>query len=328
MTAEAKMISNAMLEVDLNLLVALDALLAEGSVTGAARRLGLSASAMSRTLARLRSAVGDPLLVRAGRGLAPTPRAAALRDRVHSLTRDAQAVLRPAANVLDIRALALTFTIRANEGFIALFAAPLVAAITKAAPHVRVRFAPKPDKDARPLREGLIDLDVGVIGESAPEARTQVLFRDGFVGVVRAGHPLLAGRKITPQRYVAFGHVVASRRGLSRGPVDEALEKLGLKRKVVVVTPGFLDAVRIARASDLIALAPRSLLETDGGAAPGVKGFALPVPTPEIAVSAMWHPRMEADPAHRWLRNTVIAVCKNESRSGAVPRGRRSEPSG
>src|SRR5213593_213630 len=159
-------------EVDLNLLVALDALLAEGSVTGAARRLGLSSSAMSRTLARLRSATGDPLLVRAGRSLVPTPRAAELRDRVHLLTRDAQAVLRPTANDLDIAALELTFTIRANEGFIELFAAPLVTAITKAAPRVRVRFAPKPDKDARPLREGLVDLEIGVLGESAPEART------------------------------------------------------------------------------------------------------------------------------------------------------------
>jgi DNA-binding transcriptional LysR family regulator len=185
-----------------NLLVALDALLSEGSVTGAARRLGLSSSAMSRTLARLRSATGDPLLVRAGRGLVPTPRAAELRDRVHSLTRDAQAVLRPAAATdLDIGSLDLTFTIRANEGFIELFAAPLVAAITKAAPRVRLRFAPKPDKDARPLREGLIDLEIGVLGESAPEARTRLLFRDGFVGVARTGHSLLTGRKITPTQH-------------------------------------------------------------------------------------------------------------------------------
>jgi DNA-binding transcriptional LysR family regulator len=310
---------------DLNLLVALDALLAEGSVAGAARRLGLSSSAMSRTLARLRSATGDALLVRAGRGLAPTPRATELRDRVHSLTRDAQAVLRPAANDLNIGALELTFTIRANEGFIELFAAPLVAAITKAAPRVRLRFAPKSDKDARPLREGLIDLEVGVLGgvlgESAPEARTQMLFRDGFAGVARAGHPLLASGEITPERYAACGHVVASRRGLSTGPVDDALETLGLKRTVVAVVPGFPDAVRIARCSDLIALVPRSFLrsitEAGDGAVRGVQGFALPVPTPEIAVSAIWHPRMDADPAHRWLRNTVIAVCKNECRSDA-----------
>jgi len=307
-----------MLDADLNLLVALDALLAEGSVTGAARRLGLSASAMSRTLARLRLATGDPLLVRAGRGLVPTPRAAELRDRVHLLTRDAQAVLRPTAiDPPNIAALELTFTIRANEGFIELLAAPLVAAITTAAPRVCVRFAPKPDKDARPLREGLVDLDIGVRGDSAPEARTQMLFRDKFVGVARAGHPLLASRKITPQGYAACGHVVVSRRGVSTGPVDDALEALGLKRTVVAVVPGFPDAVRIARCSDLIALVTRTFLSSlvDAGvAAESVKGFALPVPTPEITVSATWHPRMDADPVHRWLRNTVIAVCKNESR--------------
>jgi DNA-binding transcriptional LysR family regulator len=309
-----------MSEADLNLLVALDALLAEGSVAGAARRLRLSPSAMSRTLARLRSATGDPLLVRAGRGLAPTPRAAALRDRVHALTRDAQAVLRPAADDLDIGALKRTFTIRANEGFVALFAAPLVAAITGAAPRVRVRFAAKSEKTARPLREGLIDLEVGVLGEAAPEARTQLLFRDGFVGVARAGHPLLTGGTITPQRYAACGHVVASRRGLSAGPVDEALAARGLERNVVAVVPGFPDAVRIAQCSDLIALVPRSYLAVIGSgeaATPGVIGFALPVPTPEIAVLAMWHPRMDADPAHRWLRNTAIATCRGERREGA-----------
>jgi hypothetical protein len=115
--------------LDLNLLPALDALLTEGSVTGAARRLGLSSSAMSRTLARLRSATGDPLLVRAGRGLVPTPRAAELRDRVHELARQTRAVLSPQTDQLDIATLERTFTIRANEGFVGLLSAPLVAAV-------------------------------------------------------------------------------------------------------------------------------------------------------------------------------------------------------
>src|SRR5438270_12047233 len=110
-------------DVDLNLLVALDVLLAEGSVTGAARRLGLSASAMSRTLARLRAATRDPLLVRAGRGLVATPYAADLRERVHNLTLEAQSVLRPAAAKLDVAGLERTFKIRANDGFVEAFAA-------------------------------------------------------------------------------------------------------------------------------------------------------------------------------------------------------------
>jgi DNA-binding transcriptional LysR family regulator len=298
--------------VDMNLLAALDVLLAEGSVTGAARRLGLSSSAMSRTLTRLRSATGDPLLVRAGRRLVPTPRAAELRDRVHELSRDVRAVLRPQIADLDIAALELTFTIRASEGFVEFLSAPLVAAVMQAAPHIRLRFAPKPDKDAGPLREGLIDLEIGVPGVSAPEIRTQLLFRDRFVGVARIGHPLLAG--VTPARYAACDHIVASRNADFTGPVDDALDKLGLRRAIRVVVPGYPDAMRIARHSDLIALVPRSCLgnspASEHAATSGLESFELPVSTPEITISAMWHPRVDADPAHRWLRDTVTSVCR------------------
>jgi DNA-binding transcriptional LysR family regulator len=306
--------------VDLNLLVALDALLSEGGVTGAARRLGLSPSAMSRTLARLRSATGDPLLVRAGRGLVPTPYAAELRERVHALSRDVLAVLHPHVRHLDIALLERTFTIRAGEGFVAALAASLVAAVTKAAPRVRLRFAPKPLKDARPLREGQVDLEIGVLGAFAPEVRTQSLFRDRFVGVARIGHPLLFGADITPERYAACGHVVASRKGDFTGPVDDALEALGLQRTISVVVPGFPDAMRIARHSDLVALAPRSCLgnslDNDQAPSAGLQSFELPVRTPQIVICAMWHPRMDADPAHRWLRDTVVSVCR-----AAYPRG-------
>ena len=301
-------------DVDLNLLVALDALLAEGSVTGAARRLGLSSSAMSRTLARLRSATGDPLLVRAGRGLVPTPYAAELRERVPALSRDVLTVLHPRVSRLDIASLERTFTIRANEGFVAALSASLVAAITEAAPRVRLRFAPKPEKDARPLREGQIDLEIGVLGAFAPEVRTQFLFRDRFVGVARIGHPLFSSTDITPERYAACHHVVASRKGEFSGPVDDALNELGLQRTVSVVVPGFPDAMRIARQSDLVALVPRSCLgnslTSDQAATAGLQSFELPVRTPEIVVSAMWHPRLDADPAHRWLRDAVVSVCR------------------
>jgi DNA-binding transcriptional LysR family regulator len=138
---------------------------------------------MSRTLARLRAATGDPLLVRAGRGLVPTPHATELRDRVHQLTRDARTALSPHAGHLDVASVERTFTIRAGEGFVEQFSAPLVAAITAAAPHVRLRFAPKTDKDALPLRDGQIDLEIGVLGASAPEVRTggrSSLWRPGF----------------------------------------------------------------------------------------------------------------------------------------------------
>lgn len=301
-------------KVDLNLLVALDTLLAEGSVTGAARRLGLSSSAMSRTLARLRSATADPLLVRAGRGLVPTPRAAELRDRVHELTRDARAVLRPQISHVDVASLELTFTVRVSEAFMEFLASPVVAAITHAAPRIRLRFAPKTDKDARPLREGWIDLEIGVLGTSAPEIRTRFLFRDKLVGVARVGHPLLTGTEVTPERYAACNHVVASRDGDVIESVDRALEKLGLRRAIPVVVPGYPDAMRIVCHSDLVALVPRSCLGNsfagDHAATSGLERFQLPVPTPEFRISAMWHPRVDADPAHRWLRDTIMSVCR------------------
>jgi DNA-binding transcriptional LysR family regulator len=302
------------IDVDLNLLVALDALLAEGSVTGAARRLGLSSSAMSRTLTRLRSATGDPLLVRAGRGLVPTPRAAGLRDRVHDLTRDARAVLRPQITQVDVAELETTFTIRASEGFLEFLSGPVVTAITQGAPRVRLRFASKPDKDARPLRDGLVDLEIGLLAPSAPEIRTQFLFYDRFVGVARAGHPLLAGADVTPERYAACNHVAASREGNAIGPLDAALARLGLGRTIMVVVPGYPDAMRIARQSDLIGLVPRSCLgndtAADRAATAGLESFELPIPLPEFKISAMWHPRMDADPAHRWLRDRVMSVCR------------------
>jgi DNA-binding transcriptional LysR family regulator len=297
---------------DLNLLTALDALLAEGSVASAARRLGLSASAMSRTLTRLRDVTGDPLLVRAGRGLVPTPHAAVLRERVQTLAQEVQSVLRPADTGLDLAVLERVFTVRANEGFVEAFAARLAIAVTAEAPGVRLRFAPKPDKDVRALREGLADLEIGVLGQTGPEVRVQTLFRDHFVGAVRQGHPLL-GAEVTAERYAACGHVVASRRGRWVGPVDEALAARDIARTVVVVVPSFPAALAIACASDLVALVTDSFLvaeqERQGGSTRvEAQGFALPVPTAGITVSQMWHPRMDADPAHQWLRALIHRV--------------------
>src|SRR4051794_39477744 len=178
---------------DLNLLVTLDVLLAEGSVAGAARRLRLSPSAMSRSLARLRETTGDPLLVRAGRDLVATPRATELRERVSQLVLDAQAVLRPAEK-LDPGQLVRTFTLRTSEGFVENFGSELIARVGKEAPGVRLRFVQKPDRESTALRDGSVDLETGVVGKAmGPELRTRALFRDRFVGVVCAGHPLSQG---------------------------------------------------------------------------------------------------------------------------------------
>jgi DNA-binding transcriptional LysR family regulator len=290
---------------DFNLLVTLDVLLAEGSVARAARRLRLSPSAMSRSLARLRKTLGDPLLVRAGRGLVPTPRARELRDRVSQLVQDGQAVLRPAEN-LDLKGLVRMFTLRTSEGFAENFGPGLIARLGAEAPGVRLRFLPKSDQDSASLRDGSVDLETGVVAKTmGPEVRTQALFRDRFIGVVRSGHPLSKGN-VTPSRYAAGRHVVDSRHDLANGPIDKALKTLGLVREIVTIVPGFSSALALARGSDLIASVPE---RHTGNLRAGMHSFPLPIPTPKITISLLWHPRLDADQAHRWLRNCVRNVC-------------------
>ena len=290
---------------DLNLLFTLDVLLAEGSVAGAARRLRLSPSAMSRALARLRETTGDPLLVRAGRGLVPTPRAIELCERVGQLVQDAEAVLRPAER-LDLKQLVRTVTLRTSEGFVENFGPELISRVGEEAPGVRLCFVQKPDKDSKPLRDGLVDLETGVVGQTAaPELRVQALFRDRFIGVVRMGHPLSQG-EVTPSRYAAGRHVHVSRQGADKGLIDEALRAVGLERKIVTIVGGFSTALALTRASDLIASVPE---RHTGNLRTGMHSFPIPVPSPEITVSLLWHPRQDADPAHRWLRSQVRDVC-------------------
>jgi DNA-binding transcriptional LysR family regulator len=304
---------------DLNLLLALDVLLEEGSVTAAARRMGLSSSAMSRTLARLRETTGDPLLVRAGRALVPTPRALELRDRVGQLVQDAEAVLRPAEEI-RLAELERTFALRTSEGFVETFGPGLIARVSAEAPRVRLRFVQKLDKDSGPLREGAVDLETGVVGKvMGPEVRAQALFKDRFIGVVRAGHPLSQGR-ITASRYAGGRHVGVSRRGRNKGPIEEAMASLGLDREIVVVVGGFSTALALARSCDLVASVPE---RHTASLRVGMHSFSLPFSAPEITVSLLWHPRLDADPAHRWLRRCVRDACAEQLGGSSEPRRRK-----
>lgn len=290
---------------DLNLLITLDALLAEGSVARAAQRLRLSPSAMSRALARLRAATGDPLLVRAGRGLVPTPRALQLREQVSQLVQDAQAVLRP-AHTLDLGAVMRTFTLRTSEEFVERFGPALLARIAQEAPGVRLRFVHKSDKHSALLREGGVDLETGVVDVGAsPEVLTQALFRDRLVGVVREGHPLSRG-PLSAARFAQGQHVYVSRRGQDRGQIDDALEAQGLVRQVSIVVAGFNTAIALARGTDLIASVPERYISVPPQ---GLHCFELPVTLPPFTVAMLWHPRQDADLAHRWLRTCLREVC-------------------
>lgn len=290
---------------DFNLLVTLDAVLSEGSVTRAARRLHLSPSAMSRALARLRETTGDPLLVRAGRGLVPTPRALELRARVSQLVQDVEAALRP-AEMIDLARLVRTFTLRTREGFVENFGADLIARVAEEAPGVRLCFMPRPDRGSTALRDGVVDLETGVVGSATdPEVRAETLFRDRFIGVVRAGHALTVG-EMTLERYAGGKHIAFSRRGAARGLIDDAMQGLGLEREVVTIVGSFSTALALARATDLIASVPE---QQTGNLRAGMHSFPLPFPAPEVTVSLIWHPRMDADPAHRWLRSVMLKVC-------------------
>lgn len=290
---------------DFNLLITLDVLLAEGSVAGAARRLRLSPSAMSRALSRLRETTSDPLLVRAGRGLVPTPRALALRERVRELVQEVEAVLRP-DETLNLANLERTFTLRTSDGFVENFGATLIARVDAEAPGVRLNFLQKPDKDSTPLRDGRVDLETGVVEKAlGPEVRTQALFRDRLVGAMRQGHPLCTG-ELSAARFSEAQHVVVSRTGSDADAVDRPFLPPGLVRKVGTIVSGFSAALSLARASDLIATTPD---RHTANLRRGMVGFPLPVPAQPFTVSMLWHPRMDADPAHRWLRACVRDVC-------------------
>jgi DNA-binding transcriptional LysR family regulator len=164
----------------------------------------------------------------------------------------------------------------------------------------------KPDKDSTALRDGTVDLETGVVGKTAsPELRTQGLFRDRLIGVVRVGH-LLCDGEMSPERFAAQGHIGVSRRGLEKGPIDEALEALGLQRNFATMVGGFSTALALARASDLIACVPE---RHTANLRAGMHSFVLPLSLAEFTVAMIWHPRLDADPVHRWLRGCLRDVC-------------------
>jgi DNA-binding transcriptional LysR family regulator len=177
-----------------------------------------------------------------------------------------------------------------------------------------LRFLPKLDKDSAPLRDGTVDLETGVVGKTTgPEVRAQALFRDRFIGVVRAGHPLSEG-EITPALYAAARHILVSRREADgrragNGPIDDVLAPRGPKREIATTVAGFSEALALARGSDLVASVPE---RHTGGLRAGMHSFALPLPLPQITVSLLWHPRLDGDPAHRWLRGCVRDACAGQ----------------
>lgn len=303
-------------QMDLNLLVALDALLEEESVTAAAARLHVSAPAMSRTLGRIRTALADPVLVRAGRQLVPTPRAVELRPRVRALVRQAQDLLVPEP-VTDPARLSRDFTVQADEIVLAGLVSRLVGAVARQAPGVTLRFMPETMEGTPALREGRLDLEIGVIGHPDPETRIEPLGHTRFLAAVRAGHPLAARTTVTARAFAAAGHIGVSRQGRVRGPIDDRLAERGLRRRVVAVVPSWSAALHLCRETDLVCLVPadsaayhREVLD--------LHTFEIPLELPPLSFGMAWHPRNDADPEHMWLRDLV----RDSRRAGGTGHGR------
>ncbi|WP_417355029.1 LysR family transcriptional regulator [Gallaecimonas pentaromativorans] len=305
---------------DLNLLLALDALLDEGSVIGAARRMHLSAPAMSRTLSRIREALGDPVFVQVGRKLVPTPRALALREQVRLAVKQASQVFASDAEI-DLKSLDRRFNVRATDEFVSIHLGHLLDAMAREMPRAMLRFSPEEDDvDEEALRSGRIDLFISASRKLGPEIRVQSLFTTTFVGVARAHHPIF-DEEITPERLTRWEHINVSRRGKAVGPVDAALEARGLRRHVALVLPNPYTALFALQDSDLLLPLPRHLASTALSAGLHIRVFDLPTPLETVLLTQAWHPRLEGDPAHQWLRQTIHTLC-NESQAQAVKRAK------
>lgn len=286
--------------IDLNLIEALDALLAENSVTKAAARLHTSAPAMSRALARLRRVFDDPLLVRAGRDLVPTPRALELRGEVHAIATRARALFAPSTTA-DPRTAVRMFDLQVTDMLSTTFIPALIDDLREQAPGISLRLRPENIEDTPALREGLVDLEIGSIRPGDSEIHSEALVTETLIGAVRPGHPLATARKVTPRRFAEADHIVVSRRGRAYGPIDEQLAELGLSRRVVAVVPTFASALFLASETDVVCIAPAKLAQRMLDTL-GLCTFPIPFALPSVTVGMAWHPRNHHDRTHQLLR--------------------------
>ena len=295
---------------DLNLLIALDVLLEECSVVRAAQRMHLSAPAMSRTLSRIRDVTGDPILVKIGRQMVPTPRALALRDEVRQSVESAIRLLQPEREV-DLMRLERHFNLHANDTFISSFGGALLDRVRHEAPRSVLRFEPENDSEPHIVLEGKTDLYISSMRKMLPDVHVQQLFTTRLVGLAREDHPIFDDT-ITPQRFASYDQISVSRRGRTAGPIDVMLETLGLRRTVSLVVSSFHSSVFAVGASDLIVALPDHVVTVARKLGIRVRSFEIPLPLESIVVIQAWHPRFQGDPAHQWLRRVVREVCSEQ----------------
>ena len=293
-------------KVDLNLLVAFDALLAERNVTRAARRLALSQPALSAQLARLRDLFGDPLFLPAQRGITPTARALELEAPVRRALDQVHDVLARGRG-FDPATADLTVAIACSDYVQVAVITPLVLDLRVSAPTLQLAIR-QLDGSAldRQMEAGVIDLAVMTPSTAAPALRTRPLFRERYVTIARRRHPIVKG-KLTLDDFTALEHVVVSPRGGGfGGPVDTALGKLGRKRRIAVSAASFLFVPELVARSDLIATVPERLVRDR---ADGLQVFKPPLPVEGFGIGLVWHERTHRHPAHRWVRERVRTLC-------------------
>lgn len=302
---------------DLKLLLTIDALLQEGNVTLAAKRLGLSTPATSHALARIRDRLNDPLLVRAGRRMVLTPRAEQLRPQVRSLVEEATRVL-SAAVPFSPRDLDRTFTVFTTDHVLLVLGPTVDRILHEEAPDVSLRFLPSVIDDWIPLRDGAADLSVCILGHFPSEFRTRQLFTDRFVCVVRADHPR-AGKRLTLDEYLALDHIVVSPLGRP-SHVDSVLAERGLERRIRRIVPFFLSGLLLAATTDSILTVSHRAVELMA-ATLHLRILEPPLPLSAYALNLLWHPRLENEPANQWLREVFVraaAEAAPESSQDAV----------
>jgi len=292
---------------DLGLLVTLDALLQEGSVTGAARRVGLSTPAMSHALARVRERLGDPILVRAGRGMILTPRAEALKARVHAVVTEARQTLEPERPLVP-QELERTFVVHATDYVLTVLGPALDRILRVEAPRVSLRFVPNAPDDASSLRERGSDLAVGIYGDLPQEMRSRQLLTDRFVCVVRRGHPAL-GKRFALDQFVAYPHLQVAPRGKPGGYIDDVLRERGRTRTVARAVPYFLTALQLLAQTDYVLTISERLAQRFAGPL-ALEVLEVPLKLRPYALSLLWHPRLDADEAHAFLREVFVRAAR------------------
>lgn len=291
---------------DLNLLIAFDALLAERSVTRAAARVGVTQSAMSHTLRRLRQQLDDPLLVRGRGGMVPTPRAEALVVPIRSGLVTIEHALN-APEGFDPASSSREFRLASPDIVDVLILPGLLASLRAQAPSVALTVQPLTPSLPHDLETGALDLAVLARPQlqAAGALVGRTLLRDGLSCFLRADHPSLRDDgTLTLEAYISVAHALISPTGRGPGPIDALLAERGLSRRIALRLPHFYAALSIIGQTDLVLTAPTQLAELLPCGSP-LTAVAPPLPTPQHAVAMTWHPRFTDDPAHRWFREQV-----------------------